>query len=192
MEPTLAPDAPLPETDPSDEVSLWRRLRASADEEARKQLLARHLNYARVVAATYYGRRFHDEVEFGDYLQYASVGLLEAMERFDPDRGAQFRTFAARRMHGAILNGLERLTEKQQQIAARQRIRAERAEVVKELAAERAGGVPRTTEQLFRYVSEVGLGLALSWLLEGTAMLENPERAESVPFYRNLEVRQLR
>jgi RNA polymerase sigma factor FliA len=118
--------------------------------------------------------------------------LLEAMERFDPDRGVQFRTFAARRMHGAILNGLERLTEKQQQIAARQRIRAEHAEAVKELAAERAGGVPRTTEQLFRYVSEVGLGLALSWLLEGTAMLENPERAESVPFYRNLEVRQLR
>jgi len=42
------------------------------------------------------------------------------------------------------------------------------------------------------YVAEVGLGLALAWLLEGTAMVEAPERAESVPFYRQAEMRQVR
>ena len=101
------------------ESALWKRLRDGADTGARDALLAMHMPYAKVVAASYYSRRFHDEIEFGDYLQYASVGLLEAMDRYDPARGVQFRTFAARRMHGAILNGLERLTEKQQQIAAR-------------------------------------------------------------------------
>src|SRR5262245_21524787 len=89
------------------ELALWRRLRGSRDADARDGLLALHMPYARIVAATYYSRRYNDEVEFGDYLQYASIGLLEALERFDPERGAQFRTFAARRMHGAILNGLE-------------------------------------------------------------------------------------
>ena len=181
---------------PPDEALLWQRLREHGDVEAREQLLARHMPYARVVASTYYAKRFHDEIEFGDYLQYASVGLLEAMERYEPGHGAQFRTFAARRMHGAILNGLEKLTEKQQQIAARQRIRAERLQAVKELASEQSGlqgnAPPRSTEQLFRFVSEVGLGLALAWILEGTSMVEEPERIESVPFYRNAEVRQMR
>lgn len=178
------------------EASLWRRYRQDADTDARAKLLSLHMHYARVVAATYYGRRYHDEIEFGDYLQFASVGLLEAMERFDPDRGAQFRTFAARRMHGAILNGLERLTEKQQQIAASQRIRAERTDAVKDLARHRAGvgegNVPRGPQQLMQYVAEVGLGLALSWLLEGTSMIEDPARAESIPFYRSTELKQLR
>jgi RNA polymerase sigma factor FliA len=146
--------------------------------------------YARVVAASYYSRRFHDEIEFGDYLQYASIGLLEALERFDPDRGAQFRTFAARRMHGAILNGIERLSEKQQQIAARQRLRAERVDAAKQLA----GGDPGRLagDKLCDYVAEVGLGLALAWLLEGTAMVEVADRAEVTPFYRHAEIRQVR
>ena len=123
-----------------DDAALWSRLRGSGDGLARDELLKRHIPYARVVAATLYGRRFHDEIPFDDYLQLARLGMLEAMERFDPERGVQFRTFASRRMHGAILNGLERATEKQQQIAARRRVRAEALQDVKELAATQAGG----------------------------------------------------
>jgi RNA polymerase sigma factor for flagellar operon FliA len=173
-----------------EERALWQSLRATADPNARDRLLGLHMPYARIVAATYYSRRFHDEIEFGDYLQYASIGLLEALDRFDPGRGAQFRTFAARRMHGAILNGIERLTEKQQQISAQQRLRAERVQAAKQIA----GGDPThlAGDKLCAYVAEVGLGLALAWLLEGTAMVEVPERAESLPFYRQAEMRQVR
>lgn len=196
MHGTSRPEPALAAGTPPEEQILWTRLRQHADAGARARLLDMHLPYARVVAGVYYSRRFHDEIEFADYHQLASIGLLEAMERFDPDRGAQFRTFAARRMHGAILNGLERMTEKQQQISARQRIRAERAEALKDIARQRAGGdagvAASGAEQLMAYVAEVGLGLALSWLLEGTAMVDAPERAESVPFYRSTEVRQLR
>jgi RNA polymerase sigma factor FliA len=99
-------------------------------------------------------------------------------------------------MHGAILNGLERLTEKQQQISARQRVRSERAAAAKDIAQQQAGlqpgDAPRGAAQLMTYVAEVGLGLALSWLLEGTSMVEDPARAETVPFYRSTEVRQMR
>lgn len=182
--------------DPSGERRLWQRFRDDGEPAAREALLALHAPYARIVAATYYARRFHDEIEFGDYLQLASIGLIESVDRFDPERGAQFRTFAARRMHGAILNGLERMTEKQQQIAAGQRMRAQRAEAMKELAAGRTGvpegSVPHGAEQLMKYVAEVGLGLALAWLLDGTAMIETAEGVESQPFYRSMEVRQLR
>jgi RNA polymerase sigma factor for flagellar operon FliA len=175
------------------EAALWQRLRESGDGLARAELLELHLPYARVVAGVYYSRRFHDEIEFGDYLQYASIGMLEAVDRYDPGRGVQFRTFAARRMHGAILNGLERLTEKQQQIAARQRLRAERLQDVKAMSSPAGGsGAPERPEQLLRFVSDVGIGLALCWMLEGTGMVENAEAAASQPFYRSVALRQLR
>lgn len=174
------------------EAALWRRLREDADTGAREQLLALHMPYAKVVAASYYGKRFHDEIEFGDYLQYASLGLLEALERYDPARGVQFRTFAARRMHGAILNGLERLTEKQQQIAARRRLRNERVQDIKALGAPAGDGAPQDAEQLLRFVSEVGIGLALCWMLEGTGMVQTPDAGAHAPFYRSVAIRQLR
>jgi RNA polymerase sigma factor for flagellar operon FliA len=175
----------------SSEACWWQEWRGSGDARAREKLLELHLPYTRVVAAAYYARRYSDDIEFGEYLQYASVGMLEAMERYDPQRGVQFRTFAARRMHGAILNGLERLTEKQQQIAARQRLRAERLQDVRECAGEAAGG-GQSPEQLMRFVSEVGIGLAVCWMLEGTAMVEDPAGTSSIPFYQSAQLRQMR
>lgn len=174
------------------EAALWQEWRGAGDALARDKLLELHLPYTRVVAAAYYARRYSDDIEFGDYLQYASVGMLEALDRYDPQRGVQFRTFAARRMHGAILNGLERLTEKQQQIAARQRLRAERLQDVRAAAGGEgvaAGGSP---EQLMRFVAEVGIGLAVCWMLEGTGMVEDPDSASSVPFYQSAQLRQMR
>src|SRR3954468_3185376 len=137
------------------EAALWRELRATGDAALRERLLVLHLPYARTIAATLYARRFHDEIEFGDYLQLARVGMLEAVDRFDPARGVQFRTFASRRMQGAILNGIERLTEKQQQIAARQRLRADRVAGVKAIALQQAGAgaAPHGAAQLMMFVA---------------------------------------
>ncbi|GAB3658545.1 sigma-70 family RNA polymerase sigma factor [Ramlibacter alkalitolerans] len=191
----LASHATDPATHGADEALLWQQLRQGGDAGSRERLLKLHMGYARIVAGAYYARRFHDEIEYADYLQYASVGLLEAMERFDPGRGVQFRTFAARRMHGAILNGLERFTEKQQQIAARQRLRAERMADVKAMAGERSGAgtaPPQEPEQLLAFVSEAGIGLALCWLLEGSGMVDDGAATVSQPFYRSAELRQLR
>lgn len=179
---------------PDDEALLWKRLRDDGDAQARECLLGLHMPYARVVAGSYYSKRFHDEIEFGDYHQFACVGLLEAMDRFDPGRGVQFRTFAARRMHGAILNGLEKSTEKQQQIAVRQRLRAERLNDLRDNAQAAAGGVgvPHTPEQLMRFVAEAGVGLAICWMLEGTAMVEVPGTAGISHFYEGVQLKQLR
>lgn len=174
------------------EAGLWQRLRTAGDPGARARLLEMHLPYAKIVAGVYFGRRYHDEVEFGDYLQLASIGLVEALDRFDPARGVQFRTFAARRMHGAILDGLERMTEKQQQIAAWQRLRNERLQEVKAMAGQGSvAGAVQDPEHLLRFVAEVGIGLALCWMLEGTGMVESAE-AGVAPFYRSVAMRQLR
>jgi len=173
------------------EASLWELWCSHADTGARERLLELHMPYARVVAASYYAKRFHDEIEFADYLQLASLGLIEALDRFDPAVGVQFRTFAARRMHGALLDGIERSTEKQQQIAARQRLEKQRRVAIKEAVTADAADAGNGSHVL-QYVAEAGLAFALAWILDGTGMLDNGEKTEIVPFYRSTELRQLR
>lgn len=183
----------------AEEAALWRRYRETGLQADRDTLICHYLPYAQVVAATYYGRRTHDEIEFDEYLQFATVGLVESVDRYAEDRGAQFRTFASRRMHGAILNGLERLTEKQQQIALRTRLRQERMKEVKAAAqatvaeAQAKDGSRADKDAPFRYLAEVGIGVALTFLLEGTGLVENDALASTPAshYYGSLEYRQL-
>jgi RNA polymerase sigma factor FliA len=193
-----APASPMPD----DERRLWDRWRLHGDQEARQRLIALHLGYAKTVAAVYYARRIHNEIAFEDYHQIASLALVECIDRYDPARGAQFKTFAARRMHGAILDGIERMTEKQQQVAARQRLRDERLNSIKGGLPAPAGAAvqrlgPRAArahaEDLFAYLAEVGIGIALSCLLDDTGMLrpEHESRTESDGVYQRVELRQL-
>lgn len=180
---------------PEAEYFLWRRFRELGDQRARAALLALHLPYARVVAASYHSKRRNDEIEFCDYWQLASLGLIESIDRFDPAVGVLFKTFAARRMHGSILNGIEQLTEKQQQIAARQRLAAQQRFAIKSTGYRNdEAGLPklRDSEQVRHFTSEVGLAFALAWTLEGTGMFQSTEAYETLPFYRSVELEQIR
>ncbi|WP_433693417.1 sigma-70 family RNA polymerase sigma factor [Herbaspirillum seropedicae] len=174
----------------SGEKALWGAWRMRQDVSARERLVAHYLSYARIVAASYYRRRFHDEIEFAEYLQFASVGLLESIDRYDPEVGVSFKTFAARRMHGAILNGLELVTEKQQQIAVRKKLQAERRESLKSSEKKKQG--KDATDTLFRELADVGIGLALAYLLDGTGMIEGSvELDERHGYYQHVELKQL-
>jgi RNA polymerase sigma factor for flagellar operon FliA len=173
------------------ERALWDAWRDDGDEQARARLLEMHLPYARVVAASYYARRLHDEIDFDDYLQFASTALIDAANRYDPSRGVQFKTFAARRMHGEILDGIECMTEKQQQIAARKRLLVQRREEARTIA-HHASQSASAGEKALRFVAEAGLAFALGWLLEGSGLIRPVEEEVHVmPFYANSEIRQL-
>ncbi len=69
------------------------------------QLVQRHLEIARRAAALIHPR-VRDHVALEDLVALANAGLAEAAERFDPERGASFATFAWYRVQGAILDGL--------------------------------------------------------------------------------------
>lgn len=67
-------------------------------ERLRAQLVERHLPLVRHIARRYDGRG----EPLDDLLQAGSVGLVKAVDRFDPDRGLEFSTYAAPTILGEI------------------------------------------------------------------------------------------
>ena len=191
-------------------AALWQRWCKQRDQAARGELIELYMPHARTVAASVYALRTHNEIEFNEYLQLACVGLIEAVDRYDPALGAQFKTYASHRMRGATLDGLERLTEKNQQIAVNMRLRRERFADIKAMAKEKSAvarkrerQTPRVIENaLFSYLAEAGIGIALAVMLDGTGMLQPDESddlneraqlpAPDVAYFRKSETRRLR
>lgn len=54
-------------------------------------------------------RKVSSQVELDDLIAYGQIGLLEALQRFDEERGLKFATFAWHRVRGAILDGLAKM-----------------------------------------------------------------------------------
>ena len=78
---------------------LFDRWQRDGDPRARECLVERYLPLARKLAARYRGRAGEP---FDDLLQVASVGLLKALDRFDPDRGTAFSSFAVPTILGEL------------------------------------------------------------------------------------------
>lgn len=73
------------------------------------ELVAAHLDLARKAAAMVYPRvRAH--VEFEELEAMGRAGLVEAAQRYNPEVGASFSTFAWYRVYGSIIDGLRRAT----------------------------------------------------------------------------------
>lgn len=131
-----------------------RLIRAArkGDRSARERLVVQHLALVRSVA-----RRYRDlGVPLEDLVQEGSLGLLEAIDRFDADRGADFDSFARFSVRRAVRNALTnqaRLIRLPKQVVERRRA-ISRAEA--RLTAARAGRGPTPDE----VAEETGLPLS--------------------------------
>lgn len=154
------------------EQLLWQRHIEQRDAQAREELIMLHLPYARIVAAGLFGKHVHHETTFEEYVQWATVGMIEALDRYDPARGAQFRTYAHTRMLGAIRDGLEHISERQEQLSLHRRLNAER------LAAARANkALDETADdaELLANIADIGASMMLSFMLDDTGMIQGAE-----------------
>jgi RNA polymerase sigma factor (sigma-70 family) len=86
-----------------DELKLWRRY-ARQDETARKELILRYLPLVDILA-----KRIAQSTgaNWEDLRQDGAIGLIKAMIRFDPGRGAAFKFFAKPYIRGAIFDSPE-------------------------------------------------------------------------------------
>ena len=84
---------------------LWAEFKAAGDQAVRDQLILHYSPLVKYVA----GRvavGLPQNVEQSDLVSYGIFGLIDAIEKFDPQRGFKFETYAMSRIKGAILDEL--------------------------------------------------------------------------------------
>lgn len=77
---------------------LFRRYKQQGDEAARDELIMSHLNLVRFLASKFKNRG----EPLDDLVQVGTIGLIKAIDRFDPDRGLEFTTYATPTVMGEI------------------------------------------------------------------------------------------
>jgi RNA polymerase sigma-B factor len=92
------PAAESPEARRLEDERLLARYHESGDLEARDELVVRFMPLARQLAARY--RHAGEPLE--DLVQVACVGLIKAVDRYDPERGSGFTRYAVPTMLGEI------------------------------------------------------------------------------------------
>lgn len=86
------------ETATSDHSSGFGRYRQSGAVDLRNDLVEKHLALARGLARRYSRRG----LAFDDLEQVARLALIQSVERFDPELGVRFETFASRSIDGTL------------------------------------------------------------------------------------------
>jgi len=99
---------------------LWRRYKGEGDASARERLVVAYSPLVKFVAGRL-GAGLPSHVDDADLISYGLMGLIGAIERFEPERGIKFETFAMTRIRGAIIDELRSLDWVPRSVRARAR-----------------------------------------------------------------------
>ena len=86
-------------------LTIWSDFQRSREPALRNRLVVQYSPLVKYVAGRMRSRLPHS-VDQDDLVSDGVLGLMDAIERFDPSRGLSFQTFAVPRIRGAIIDGL--------------------------------------------------------------------------------------
>ncbi|NLY56596.1 MAG: RNA polymerase sigma factor WhiG [Firmicutes bacterium] len=139
---------------------LWEAYKKNGDQKARDSLIMEYAPLIKYVA----GRLaigLPANVEFDDLVSFGVFGLLDALEKYDLDRGIKFETYALARIRGAILDGLRSMDWVPRSVRKKARELEQTIQVVDSRLgrpatdAEIAEAMGITLEEYFKYLQEV-------------------------------------
>lgn len=84
---------------------LWTEYKRSGDRQSRDRLILHYSPLVKYIAGRVLSR-VPDAVDPADLVSYGILGLIDAIEKFDTERGFKFETYAVPRIRGAILDEL--------------------------------------------------------------------------------------
>ncbi len=87
---------------------LWETYAKTKDGKIKEQLIIEYSQVVKYVAgrlSIYLG----SNVEFDDLVGYGVFGLIDAIDKFDLDKGIKFETYASLRIRGAILDNIRKM-----------------------------------------------------------------------------------
>lgn len=110
LPPSARPAHPASESRTADDVeagiiALWHTYGESHDQTLRDRLVLHYAPLVKYVAGRV-GTGLPAHVDVADLIQSGIFGLVDAIEKFEPERGLKFETYAMQRIRGAILDDL--------------------------------------------------------------------------------------
>lgn len=99
------PDEDAASDTPDAVTGLWREYRRGADPSVRERLILHYAPLVKYVAGRV-GAGLPQRVEQSDLVSYGIFGLIDAIDKFEPERGFKFETYATARIRGAIIDEL--------------------------------------------------------------------------------------
>ncbi len=105
---------------PDDIQALWREYRRTRDLGLRDRLILTYAPLVKFVAGRL-GSGLPAHVDEGDLVSYGLLGLIGAIERYDPDRDVKFETYAIARIKGSIIDELRAMDWVPRSVRARAR-----------------------------------------------------------------------
>lgn len=93
---------------PGPVADLWLRYKATGDADLRERLILHYSPLVKYVAGRV-GMGLPASVDQADFVSYGVFGLIDAIEKFDPERATKFEPYAIRRIRGAIIDELRAL-----------------------------------------------------------------------------------
>ena len=99
---------------------LWERFKATGDQKAREGLILHYSPLVKFVAGRLRAG-LPKSVDPADLASYGTFGLIDAIDKFEPERGYKFETYAVNRIKGAILDELRALDWVPRSVRARAR-----------------------------------------------------------------------
>ncbi len=154
-------------------------------------LITQHMPMVKRIAGNLFAARSFDGIPFEEYVQYGVEGLLQASKRYDPMLGAKFETYAKHRIKGAIMSGLEKSSEVNQQVATLRRMARERIDSLVAQAGSHVPALHDDPQAAFDRLVEVSLGLAVAFMLDDSNLFQSGQGSHWDDGPSNLAYKQL-
>jgi RNA polymerase sigma factor for flagellar operon FliA len=90
------------------EDSLWLRYRKTRDPAIRESFIKQYAPLVKYVAGKVAMGMPHN-VEFDDLVGFGIFGLIDAIDKYDPEKNVKFKTYAVTRIRGAIFDELRQI-----------------------------------------------------------------------------------
>lgn len=125
---------------------------------SRERLFHRYDQWSKALARQIFSGYYLDYADCSDFEHYASIGLLEAIDRYDPNIGAPFKSYAKKRIKGAILSHIFRYSETSSHAMWKHKNVVERVDSFQSISSNNADSSELVVDEI--------VDLALSFLLE--------------------------
>ncbi len=92
-------------------TELWREFKAAPTPALKKEIILRYINLVHYVIRNSH-LTTNNILDERDFFQFGIEGLSEAVDRFDPEYGTKFETYAIQRIKGKIIDELRKINAK--------------------------------------------------------------------------------